>query len=136
MIVAASESSSTYDRLCVSNAENISRTVRTYLELAGKGSADGLVALYAEDATVEDPVGSDVHHGLEAIRSFYHSAIPNGKFAVDLLSLNVVGGEAAFHFQLTIDADRLDVIEVMTFDDDAKITSMRAYFGPSNWSQI
>jgi hypothetical protein len=26
----------------------------------------------------------------------------------------------------------MDVIDVMTFDEDAKITSMRAYWGPSN----
>jgi steroid delta-isomerase len=120
----------------MSNAEDIARIVETYIELAGKGNADGLVALYAENATVEDPVGGDVHRGIEAISRFYHSAIPGGEFAIDLVTLNVAGGEAAFHFQLTTGGRRLDIIDVMTFDDDAKITSMRAYFGPANWSHV
>jgi steroid delta-isomerase len=120
----------------MSNAENIARTVEAYIDLAGKGSADGLVALYADNGTVEDPVGGEVHRGIEAVRSFYQSAIPGGSFAVDLLSLNVAGGEAAVHFQLTVDGRRLDVIDVMTFNDDAKITSMRSYHSPANWSQL
>ena len=120
----------------MSNAENIARTVEAYIELAGKGSADGLVALYADNATVEDPVGGDVHRGIDAVRGFYKSAIPGGQFAVDLLSLNVAGGEAAFHFQLTIEGRRVDIIDVMTFDDEAKITSMRAFHSPANWSEL
>ena len=27
---------------------------------------------------------------------------------------------------------RIDIISVMTFDDDGKITSMKAYWGPEN----
>jgi ketosteroid isomerase-like protein len=83
----------------VSNAENIARTVRTYLALVGKGRVDDVVALYTENATVEDPVGGDVCSGIEAIHRFYHSVMDGRQFPVDLLSLNVAGGEAAFHFQ-------------------------------------
>jgi steroid delta-isomerase len=31
---------------------------------------------------------------------------------------------------------RIDIISVMTFDDDAKITSMKAYWGPDNITQL
>jgi len=48
------------------------------------------------------------------------------------MSLNVAGAEAAFHFRVTTGGRRMDVIDVMAFDDDAKITSMRAYWGPAN----
>jgi steroid delta-isomerase len=120
----------------VSNAEDIARTVRTYLEVVGKGQVDDAVALYTENATVEDPVGGDVHRGIKAIRSFYHSVMDGREFPVELLSLNVAGGEAAFHFQVTVDGHRMDVIDVMAFDDDARITTMRAYWGPSNMSQL
>ncbi len=110
----------------------IAQAVGSYVELAAHGSADELAALYADDATVEDPVGGEVHRGMEAIRGFCHAVKDGRSFEVGLLSLNVAGGEAAFHFQVTTDGRRMDVIEVMTFDDDAKITSMRAYWGPSN----
>jgi len=39
----------------------ITDTVHRYIELVAKGSADDLVALYADDATVGDPVGGEVH---------------------------------------------------------------------------
>lgn len=118
----------------MSNSENIAHTVRTYLDLVGKGSAEDVVMLYSEDATVEDPVGGEVHCGIEAIRSFYRSVVNGQQIAIDLLSLNVAGGEAAFHFRVIMDDHRLDVIDVMTFDDQAKITTMKAYWGPANLS--
>ena len=43
--------------------EAIRSTVNRYIELVAKGSADDLVELYADDATVEDPVGGEVHIG-------------------------------------------------------------------------
>jgi steroid delta-isomerase len=119
----------------VSNAEKIAQTVRSYVELAGKGDTDGVVGLFAEDATVEDPVGGDVHRGIDAIRAFVRSNMDGRQLEVHLLSLNVAGGEAAFHFQVTIGGQRLDVIDTMTFDDDAKISSMKSYWGPANFSQ-
>jgi hypothetical protein len=48
------------------------------------------------------------------------------------VSLNVAGGEAAVHVQVVHAGQRIDVIDVMTFNEDAKISSLRTYFGPSN----
>ena len=42
------------------SAEHIADTVNRYVSLIAKGSADDLVALFADDATVEDPVGGEV----------------------------------------------------------------------------
>ena len=39
--------------------------------MSRKGSADDMAELYADDATVEDPVGGEVHIGRQAIRGFY-----------------------------------------------------------------
>jgi len=53
------------------SAEHIADTVNRYISLVAKGSADDLVELYADDATVEDPVGGgEVHIGRQAIHSF------------------------------------------------------------------
>ena len=43
------------------------------------------------------------------------------------MSLNVAGGEAVVHVQVVFSGQRVDVIDVMTFDEDAKIASLRAY---------
>ena len=46
--------------------------VQRYLDTAASGSADDVAALYAEDATLEDPVGGgEVHIGRQAIAGFY-----------------------------------------------------------------
>ena len=38
----------------------ILETIQSYVDLVGKGTADDVLALYADGATVEDPVGSEV----------------------------------------------------------------------------
>ena len=116
----------------------IAQVVRSYVELAGHGSAGGqrsadeVAALFADNAIFESPIGGDVHRGVGAIRSAYHSMWDGREQGVNLVSLNVAGGEAAVHVQVVLSGQRVDVIDVMTFDDDAKIASLRAYFGPSN----
>jgi steroid delta-isomerase len=109
----------------------VADTVHRYVTLLGAGSADELVALFTPEATVEDPVGSGVRRGHDAIHDLY-SRIEKQDRTTELLSLHVVGNEAAFLARLTIvDGNRrtvIDGIDVMTFDDDARITSMRAFW--------
>ncbi len=116
--------------------ERITETVNRYLESAGKGAVDDVVDLYASDATVEDPVGGEVHIGHEAIRGFYGGLAKGGQFETEIVTLRALGHEAAFFWRLTLKAGdggiRMEIISVMTFDDDAKITSMKAYWTPEN----
>jgi hypothetical protein len=114
------------------STEKIAQVVRSYIELAGHRSAGEVAALFADNAIFESPAGGDVHRGIEAIRSAYHSMWDGREQGVDLVSLNVAGGEAAVHVQVVLSGQRVDVIDVMTFDEDAKISSLRAYWGPSN----
>jgi steroid delta-isomerase len=121
------------------SAEDITKTVNRYLELVAAGRADDVVDLYADDATVEDPVGSEVHIGHQAIRGFYDSLPSNGAQA-DVVTLRALGNEAAYFWTLTIDLGenkmRIEIISVMTFNDDGKIASMKAYWGPENVTQL
>ena len=114
------------------SAERIREVVDTYIRLVATGTADEIAALYAEGATVEDPVGSDVLTGEESIRAFYAGLEPLDQ-ETRLLAVRVAGGEAAFHFEVATRADgmtyTLAPFDVMTFDDDGRITSMRAYWG-------
>ena len=120
------------------SAEDIAATVNRYLETVSQGRPDDIAALYAEDATVEDPVGSEVHIGSQAIRGFY-SAIPQGDNGTDILTLRALGNEVAFHWTLTINMGdakmTIDIISVMTFNSEGKIASMKAYWTPENITQ-
>ena len=109
----------------------VAETVNRYAELLGSGSADDVTALYAPDASVEDPVGSGVRRGHSEIRELY-SRVEKQTRTVELLSVHINGNEAAFMARLTlITGDvrtTIDGIDVMTFDGDGLITSMRAFW--------
>jgi len=116
----------------------ITATVHRYLELIANGGADDLVELFADDATVEDPVGSDVYIGRPAIHGFY-GTLGNLERDTELLSLRVAGHEAAYVFAITFSAGdgrmRLEPINVMVFNEDGKIASMKSYWSPSDVTQ-
>ncbi len=121
------------------SAEDCTATVHRYLELLAKGSADDITALYAENATIEDPVGSEVRRGGDAVHGFY-AAIENLEKEAELLALKSVGDEVAFLWRLTVNMgdsrSRVEPISVMTFDDDAKITSMRAFWSAADLTML
>lgn len=110
-------------------------TIRRYVELLQSGSADELVALFAENATVEDPVGTDIRSGWNAIREFF-STVESLDRRTELTHLRIAGTEAAFVFTITFtvgDATmRLQPIDTVVFDDSGAITSLRSYFAPSD----
>jgi steroid Delta-isomerase len=115
--------------------EAITQTVNRYLELVAEGKTDEILNLYAADATVEDPIGSDIRRGPDAIREFY-AGFQDLKKETELVELRVGGSEAAFLWHLMLDTggaqSRISPISHMTFDEDAKIASMRAFWSPSD----
>lgn len=117
------------------SAQEIADTVNRYITLVAKASADDIAELYADDATVEDPVGGEVHIGRQAIRGFY-AALENAERECELVSLRVAGNEAAFQFRLTVTAGDsgmvIEPIDVMAFGDDGKVTAMKAYWSTEN----
>lgn len=57
----------------MTDPEAIRSTVEDYGRTFG-ADREAWVALFAEDATVEDPVGSEIRRGRDAIRTFRTSA--------------------------------------------------------------
>jgi steroid Delta-isomerase len=115
--------------------EAITETVNRYLALVANGKADDVLTLYVADATIEDPIGSDLRRGHDAIREFY-AGFQDAKKETELAELRISGSEVAFLWHLTLDAGdsrtRISPISTMAFDEDAKITSMRAFWSPSD----
>ena len=108
-------------------------TIESYVEMMCRSDIEGIMALYADDATAEDPVGGDVQQGSEAIKNFYSMTAP--LLQVELTGpICVAGNECAFPLlaQLTMgeDISYLDATDVLTFNDDGKISRMRAYWNP------
>jgi steroid Delta-isomerase len=113
--------------------EAIREIMKRYVQLMCDSDADGILDLYADDATVEDPVGGQVIRGRQALHAFYAATSPH--LQVELTGpVRVAGRECAAPLlaELTTKDRKLyiDVIDVMKFDEHGKITSMRAFWNP------
>jgi len=115
--------------------EHMVRVVERYMDAFNNKDISIIKEMYADDAVVEDPVGSDPYVGIEAILGFYQGAIESGP----ALSLNgqvrCAGKSAAFPFQARIGDFVVSIIDVFDFNDEGKVINMRAYWGPDNTSQ-
>lgn len=117
----------------MADADAIRKTVHTYSERF-TDDRDGWLALFADDATVEDPIGSDVHVGKDAIGAFWDMShgLADRVTLTPSDYVKVAGNEAAFAMDARMEmgdtVNGMGIIDVMTFDDDAKITSQRAYW--------
>ena len=110
--------------------------VHAYVAAFEAGSADQVAALYAADATVEDPIGTPKHNGREAIRAFYAESMKTGAKLKLEGPVRVAGDYAVFPFSVNLHYDdsdkRIEVIDTFRFNDANEVIEMRAYWGPTN----
>lgn len=115
--------------------EDMRKTIDAYVRAVAHGTVDEIMALYADGATVEDPVGTEVRTTDSSIREFYAVLEPLQQTS-ELLTVKIASNSAAFHFSLTTifgdNTFEVAPIDVMEFDDEGKITSMRAYWNESD----
>jgi steroid delta-isomerase len=111
-------------------------TLKAYIDHFNAGDAEKLTSLFADDATVEDPVGSPPHKGKAAILAFYQDAMKNGaQLSLSAPVRGSHGNAAAMAFEAKIGNLTVRIIDVMTFNADGKVASMQAYFGPEDFIQ-
>lgn len=113
------------------DAKLIREIYERYPELVSNGDVDGILELYAEDAVVEDPVGSERRVGKDAIREFYQASAGTVVLKVSG-PVRIAGNEAAtpmvIRFGPAGQQTALDVISNMSFDDEGRIKSMKAWW--------
>lgn len=130
--------------------EQMRAAVQAYFDLFNAQDADGIADLYADNATVTDPVGTPPKEGKAAIHAFYKIAVANGAVLTQQGQTRIAGNVAAFSFGVFVggagltDVDKavnvdlpsgsmtIHVIDTFTFDEAGKVTEMKAYWGPSN----
>jgi steroid Delta-isomerase len=120
------------------SADQINTTIDRYVEAFSAGDRSGYLSLFAADATVEDPVGSDIARGADGIGAFWDGVramaaeIPLERTG----PARVAAGEAAWPLRAITNLGEMkltvDIIDVMAFDDDGLITSMRAFWDPAD----
>ncbi|GAB2620658.1 nuclear transport factor 2 family protein [Nocardioides ginkgobilobae] len=116
------------------STDKIREVVEAYVRLVAEGKATEVADLYADDATVEDPVGTEVRRGREAILEFY-GGLEGLEASTTLQQVKIAAGEAVFSFELvTKVGDKsytVAPIDHMVFDEDGRITAMRAFWDPA-----
>ena len=119
------------------DAATIRATVEAYCAAFTARDQDAYVNLFALDAWIEDPVGTPRRDGHEGISAFFaeSSAMADAIELRQTGPVRVAVGECAFPMQArpVIGGDTyvVDIIDVMTFDDAGKITTMRAFWDPA-----
>lgn len=106
--------------------------VHKYLDAFDKQDINIIRDIFADDAIVEDPVGTDIHDGIEALCTFYEGALATGTKLVLTGEPRCTGNAVAFPFQAQATGLTVDIIDVFEFNDEGKVNSMRAYWGPEN----
>jgi steroid delta-isomerase len=112
--------------------QQIRETMERYVKLMSAGGADGIAALYRDDATLEDPIGAKLVRGKAGILDGYRKSA--GKVQLEITGpVRACGREAATPLQARAPAgpgkvSLIDIIDVMSFDEEGRITSMRAFW--------
>jgi steroid delta-isomerase len=115
--------------------DEIRDAIQSYIKLMCDSDIDGILDLYDENGKAEDPVGGALQEGKEALRNFYAGTAP--KLHVEITGpIRIAGSECAVPLvaEITLGENKLyiDVIDTFCFSEAGKITSMRAYWDPSD----
>ena len=110
----------------------IRELVARYLATFATGDIEGRVALFAPDASFEDPVGTSPMIGHDALRAFFSQGSAM-KMSAELDRIAICGNEAAYAFRARLDAGEggqvtIHPFETLVVGDDGLIVQMRAYF--------
>ena len=106
--------------------------VHKYVEAFDKADINLIREIYSEDARVEDPVGTDIHDGIEAVCAFYEGALASGAKLALTGEPRCAGNAVAFPFQVQMPGVEIDIIDVFEFNHEGRVNSMKAYWGPEN----
>lgn len=120
--------------------DKIIAAVNGYIEGFSNQSVDAIMDLYADNCSVEDPVGTPLKDGRDAVRAFYEASMTTGAQLSLEGPIRVAGKEAAFPFKAVVTLGdttmEIHVIDVMEFNEEGKIVKMRAFFGEDNMKTV
>ena len=110
--------------------ELIQQTIETYIDAVGRHDLEATVAVFAEDAVQEDPVGTPPNVGRAAIREFFEKSYA-ASFSTTLTGpLLITGDHAAVHFTIDVETGGdpfiVRVIDLMHFNAEGLIDEVRA----------
>lgn len=116
--------------------QQMEEAVHTYVAAFDRQDPALAASIFADDAVIDDPIGSPPKVGKAAILQFYTESMATGAKLVLQGPIRVAAAHAAFAMQVQLHWDgkdmAIDVIDTFAFDEAGKVKQMQAYFGPGN----
>lgn len=106
--------------------------VRRYVDALNAKDLEGILAVYAEDAEVHDPIFERAFHGKRALREFYAQVIQRAQLEIVGPIRGTHGNVTATPIKARIPGFEIDVISLSTFDDEGLVRHYAAYWGPTD----
>lgn len=110
--------------------------MQSYIDALNAKNVEGIIALFAENGTIEDPVGSVVENARSGLTRLVGALPEDATFTLDtsIRTSYASGAAMAFTVELTLDGKKITIhsIDVMQFNSEGLITEMKAYYGPGN----
>lgn len=112
----------------------IEALLTTYFAAHAANDLEAVLALFEDVATVEDPVGSAIHEGIDAVRAFYAATHErNGTMTIERVGPGLAGGdEIVVHVRAGLDKrgspPAMDVIYLIRLGASGRIANLRAWF--------
>jgi steroid delta-isomerase len=118
------------------SADDIKATIERYLRAIEARDIPAIVSQFAEDALFENPAGIGVvYRGRDAIRQYFEINAADPR-TMRLGTVRVSGDTAAFVVQISATSPgatrQVEMIDVVTFDEHARISSLCAVWSPTD----
>jgi len=114
------------------SVESMQAIVNRYIQAFEESDINIIRDLYADDAVVEDPVGSEPIRGIDAILEFYKQGLGSGVKLSLTQDIRVAGNSVAFVFEARMPDMVISPLDVFEVNEQGKVQSMKAYWGESN----
>jgi len=110
--------------------------MQAYVDGLNRGDAEAVIALFAEDAVIEDPVGTPEKRGQEIVAWFHEAVAMKARLELATPIRGSHGNAAAMAFTVTTEWEgkraAIRSLDVCTFDAAGRITRLEGYWGPDD----
>ncbi len=125
----------------MATTDEIQATLDQYVATFSSHDRAGWLSLFTEDATDEDPVGTPVNTGHEAIGTFWDNTHALGDLSLEVIDEPIILGHEALLFIRAVIAGPEPsgvprIVDHIRFADDGRIQSLRAFWDPATMGPL
>ena len=110
--------------------------VHKYVDAFEKHDTEIIREIYADDARVEDPVGTEIREGIDSICEFYATGFAGGAKLELTGEPRCAGNAVAFPFIVKGPGMVIEIIDVFEFNEAGEVSSMKAYWSDNNMRSV